>query len=328
MRNSPSKTYARPEDGARPFEMDSLLKLEHVRCNLCGADDAQLIFPGTLHEVQKGDWEPFQCTYPGYGHHLPVVQCQQCGLRYTNPRFTEAEILARYEDVEDPTYLEQLPGRLLTFGMRLRHLERFTGPPAGRKLLDIGAHVGGCVRAANARGWDAYGLEPGRWAVATARRGGLDVRQGTLQTNPPAPESLDVVTLWDVIEHYIDPLHEARDCAQVLKPGGWLVVHTMDCEALLARLMGKRWPWLMEMHMHYFSRRTLAALLEAAGFEVKHIFAEGRFIRLDYLITRIAAFSPPLAAVGQKLIEALGLGERAIKINTGDLITVYARKPE
>lgn len=320
--------YKQVQNGKLSKTEEALPELERTRCNLCGADDPRLIFPGTLHSLQRGNWEAFRCTHPGYGYHLPVVQCRQCGLRYANPRFTEDEVLSRYEEVEDPTYIEQLPGRLLTFDMRLRHMERFTGPPDGRKLLDVGAYVGACIQVANARGWDARGLEPGHWAAAEAQHNGLNVQQGTLQGNPPEPESLDVITAWDVFEHYVDPLREVQDLARALKPGGWLVVHTMDCQAPLARLMGPRWPWLMEMHLHYFSRETLSALLRAAGFEIKHIFAEGRFIRLDYLMTRVAAFSPALARAGWWMIERMGLGKRAVKINTGDLMTLYARKPD
>jgi hypothetical protein len=39
----------------------------------------------------------------------------------------------------------------------------------------------------------------------------------------------------------------------------------MDVEAPFPRLVGRRWPWYMQMHLTYFSKRTLAAMLEAAG---------------------------------------------------------------
>lgn len=300
--------------------------VERVACNLCGADDARLVLPSTIPYHLNGHWEPFRCTYAGFGEHLDIVQCRRCGLRYCNPRFTQAETLARYASVEDPLYVEQLPGRLLTFERRLARFERVAGPPAGRRLLDVGAYTGACVKVAAARGWDAYGLEPSRWAVREAQRMGLDVRQGTLDSAPPEPGSLDVVMMWDVIEHFADPLGELRACARALRPGGWIVIHTMDADSLFARLMGKRWPWLLEMHVYYFTRRTMAAMLGKAGFTVERITAEGRFLRLGYLVTRLEPYSRRLARLAGWAVRQLGLELRAVPVNFGDLMTVYARK--
>ena len=303
-----------------------IAEVECVACNLCGADDARLVFPGTIPYHLNGHWEPFRCTHAGYGQHLDIVECRQCGLRYANPRFTEREILARYGAVEDPLYLEQLPGRLLTFRRRFEHFERFAGPAAGRRLVDVGAYVGACVQVAIARGWDAYGLEPSQWGVKQAQRMGVDVRLGTLDTAPPEPGSVDVVMLWDVIEHFADPLAELQTAARGLRPGGWIVVHTMDCASQFARFMGRRWPWLLEMHLYYFSRATLRAMLEAAGFEVAHIYAEGRYLRLGYLATRLEPYSRPLARLLGRAVRRLGIEQRAVPVNFGDLMTAYARK--
>jgi hypothetical protein len=43
----------------------------------------------------------------------------------------------------------------------------------------------------------------------------------------------------------------------------------MDIDSLFSRVMGPKWPWLMEMHIYYFSQRTLAAMLRKAGFQVR-----------------------------------------------------------
>jgi hypothetical protein len=107
-----------------------------------------------------------------------------------------------------------------------------------------------------------------------------------------------------------------------------LVAHTMDLDSAFARLMGGRWPWLMEMHLYYFTRRTLTKLVEKAGFRVLAVKSQGRYLRLGYLATRVAAFSQPLGNMLQWLFDRLHLTERAVPINLGDLVTIYARKPE
>jgi 2-polyprenyl-3-methyl-5-hydroxy-6-metoxy-1,4-benzoquinol methylase len=280
-----------------------------------------------LGSGQKTDLSAFQCTSNGYGRHHTIVECLNCGLVYANPRYDRGAMLSRYQAVEDPLYIEEREGRVLTFERHLRPLEKITPPGDGRRLLDVGSHVGVFVEIAAQHGWDAWGIEPSRWAATLAQQAGLKVVEATMSTAGFEDEFFDVITMWDVIEHLERPSAEVRQAYHLLKPGGLLVAHTMDLDSPFARLMGRRWPWLMEMHLYYFDRRTLAMLMEKSGFHVLAINPHGRYLRLGYLATRIAAFSQPLGRALGWLFKRLGIGERAIPINLGDLVTVYARKP-
>jgi 2-polyprenyl-3-methyl-5-hydroxy-6-metoxy-1,4-benzoquinol methylase len=247
-------------------------------------------------------------------------------LVYANPRLEDSEILETYESVEDPLYIEEREGRVLTFEHHLRPLERLTGPPDDRALLDVGAYTGVFVEIAASHGWDAWGIEPSRWAVSEARKRGLRVIQGTTATADLPESGFDVVTMWDVIEHLADPLEELRQAYRLLRPDGLLVVHTIDIDSLFARVMGSRWPWLMEMHLYYFSQRTLRQMLEKAGFTVLRIRPQGRYLRLGYLANRVAAVFPWLGRPAEWLVTRLGLRGIPVSINLGDLCTAYARK--
>jgi 2-polyprenyl-3-methyl-5-hydroxy-6-metoxy-1,4-benzoquinol methylase len=302
--------------------------MEHVVCDLCGSDRYKVRFPSTLDQEAGGDWSAYRCTHNGYGRHHVIVECLECGLVYANPRYDSGETLNMYQAVQDPLYVEERAGRVLTFERHLRPLEKIMPPENGRRLLDVGCHVGVFVEIAAQHGWDAWGVEPSEWAANEARRLGLKVVEGTMATADLADESFDVVTMWDVIEHVESPSSEVRHAFRLLKPGGLLVVHTMDLDSLFARLMGQRWPWLMEMHIYYFTRRTLAMLLEKEGLEVLSVQPQGRYLRLGYLATRISAFSRSLGKGVSWLFDRLHLSERAIPINLGDLVTMYARKPE
>jgi predicted SAM-dependent methyltransferase len=195
-------------------------------------------------------------------------------------------------------------------------------------LLDVGCHAGVFVEIAAQHGWDAWGVEPSQWAVAQAQSAGLNVVEGTMSTAGFEDESFHIITMWDVIEHLERPMAEVRQAHRLLKPGGLLVAHTMDLDSPFARIMGERWPWLMEMHLYYFTRRTLTTLMEKAGFQVLSIKPQGRYLRMGYLATRITAFSQPLGRAMGWLIQRMGLSQRAIPINLGDLVTVYAQKPK
>jgi 2-polyprenyl-3-methyl-5-hydroxy-6-metoxy-1,4-benzoquinol methylase len=302
--------------------------LERACCNLCGADDTILLFPSTLPEKENParNVEALQCTSLGYGVHGPVVKCRDCGLVYINPRPNSSDVLHDYQDVVDELYVEEREGRVLTFRRHLRPLQRIVGQPGGKRLLDVGSHIGVFVDVAQQHGWDAWGVEPSRWAAEQAQAQGLRVINGTLATSGLEDASFDVVTLWDVIEHVPDPTAELRQVHQLLKPSGVAVIHTIDIESPFARLMGHRWPWLMEMHLYYFSPRTLRRMLEGIGFKMIHSSPQGRYLRLGYLISRLQAYSHPLCRLLEAIVTRLKLRRIAVPVNLGDLFTMYARK--
>ena len=122
------------------------------------------------------------------------------------------------------------------------------------------------------------------------------------------------------------PLSTLEQAHRLLTPGGLVVIHTIDIDSAFARLMGHRWPWLMEMHLFYFSRRTMRAMLESCGFEVLSDRPQGRYLRLGYLMSRLRALLPLIGRPGEWLVGRLGLRGLAVPVNVGDLFTAYARK--
>jgi SAM-dependent methyltransferase len=177
-------------------------------------------------------------------------------------------------------------------------------------------------------GWDARGLEPSTWAVSRAQAAGLPVVQGILATSNFEAESFDVITLWDVIEHFDSPKAELEQVWRLLKPGGFVVIHTIDVDSMTARIMGAHWPFLMEMHVMFFSRRTMRAMLERLNYKYCRDHTEGRYLRLGYLAGRVtAAFGPFLGKPVEALVHRLNWEAKPVPVNTLDLFTAYAQKP-
>jgi 2-polyprenyl-3-methyl-5-hydroxy-6-metoxy-1,4-benzoquinol methylase len=303
--------------------------MEHVTCNLCGADDFRIRYPSTMLQENghPADPEHFRCTTLSYGQHYRIVQCNQCGLVYTNPRRRPGDILQDYETVIDERYIAEREARIETFRRNIRPLEALVPDRDGHRLLDIGAHVGVFVQVAQESGWEAWGLEPSRWAVDQGRAEGLNMIQGTLRDAELDAETFDAITMWDVVEHLLDPLEDMREIARLLKPGGVLCVHTIDIDSPFARLMGRRWPWLVEMHNYFFSPKTLGALVAEAGLQVESWRVQGRYLHLGYLLSRLSGWSQPLGRIAEGLSRSLHMDQRLVPVNFGDLFTLYARKP-
>ena len=153
------------------------------------------------------------------------------------------------------------------------------------------------------------------------------MRRGTLDDWKDPIEPYDAVTLWDVIEHLADPAAVLRQIQAFIRPGGVLALSTMDVDAPVAKLLGRRWPWYMQMHLYYFSRRTLRSLVERAGYEVLEIRRHRRIVRMAYLASRLERWLGPGHQVLVRALEILGLADKLVGIDLGDIVTLYARKP-
>lgn len=304
----------------------SVILSEDIACNLCGARNNRVLYPSSLTSATPNPSE-FRCTSSAYGVHPPIVKCRECGLVYANPRWDSSVVRDSYTVVEDPTYVEEREGRVLTFSRNLQPFEDLVAMNSHtRHLLDVGCHIGVMVELALKRGWDAWGVEPSTWAAEQARARGLHVITGTLAEAGLEADYFDVVTMWDVIEHLTDPIAELKQVHRVLKPGGVFAIHTIDIESLFAHVMGKRWPWLMEMHLYYFSPRTLGKMLNKVGFTVIRSSAQGRFLRLGYFATRLEPYNRTVGRTVMAIVNRLNLAGLAIPVNFGDLFTMYARK--
>ena len=289
-------------------------------CYLCGGHDLVLRFSERHSpEAQVGF---YSCTSFGHGQHPPIWRCRTCGLLFQWPMPDAEDLLEAYGAVEDPLYVGERDNRYLTFRRVLAEL----GPPRSRRLLDVGAYCGYFVDVARQAGFRAEGAELSAWAVAQARSLGLTMHNETVSERAASGDRYDVVTMWDVVEHLEDPRAELESAFRLVEPGGYLHLSTIDVGSHVARMMGRRWPWLMDMHLYYFDRRSISRLLEQAGFRVERICHYTHVVSVDYLLSKVGAAVPAVGRVTEALRTAVPDHWR-VPVNLGDNMHVVARRP-
>lgn len=214
-----------------------------------------------------------------------------------------------------------------TFQTYLDRLEALL-PKGGRSLFDIGAATGFFLNLARERGWTVRGVEPSSFAAARARDKGLNVQAGIFDTCDVPPESLDAITMWDVIEHLPDPRNTLRLIHNRLKPRGVLAINTPDSGSLLASLLGLRWHLVVPPeHLMLFHRQSLRYLLESESFTVAGMETLGKRFSVQY-VSRILAHWQG-GRFWRQLSDRLQqstLGQMGVSINLRDNVTVFARK--
>jgi putative flippase GtrA/SAM-dependent methyltransferase len=296
----------------------------YVPCNLCQSREYRVLYAGRAAPGAALTEQAFRCTSLQHGDFTNIVQCSRCGLLYENPREPEETIETRYEQVEDAVYEREMEGRVRTYSGMMPAIEKYCRKPG--KVLDIGCYLGVFLDVARSRGWQTAGVEPSAWAAERTRKKGHEVINAPLRRSELAPESFDLVTLWDVIEHLHDPLGQLREIHGLLRPGGIFALTTMDTGSLYAKMGGRRWPWYMRMHLYYFTRGTLTRMLDLAGFEVLKIERAKRIVSLRYFMEKAAAVVGVLGPVLRAA--ALPFGSVYVTVDFGDNMIVVARKTE
>ena len=164
------------------------------------------------------------------------------------------------------------------------------------------------------------------WMCAFAREHyGLDLFPGTLFDMPLKPGTVDLLTLWDVIEHTPDPQAVLRRAHELLTPDGVLVMSYPDHGSLAARLLGSRWPFLLTVHLYYFTPVTMSALLRRTGFEPLGYKPHLQTLELGYVGKRAAPYLGPLAGAVTGPLRVLGLQRLPFQYWVGQTMVV-ARK--
>ena len=281
--------------------------LEHVPCNLCQGVDLDVVY-GARADLEKD--VDLERTFRASGDELlthPLVRCRSCDLLFVSPRIAASQMLEGYASGPDPDYVSQMASRERTFARALARIDALA--PGKGRLLDIGTAAGAFLAAARKDGWDAVGIEPNGWLADWGRQQyGVQIHSGTVDDAPFADGTFDVVTMWDVIEHTPDPSHALRRAHALLRPGGLLVVNYPDIGSSIARLMGRRWPFLSSVHLYYFTRRTIRLILRETGFEILELRPHIQRLELGYITTRAGVVSPMLSRVGVRLVRASGTG--------------------
>lgn len=223
-----------------------------------------------------------------------VIRCRQCGLTTTSlpvnrsileQTYTSDYYRSRHDYYFNNCVINQDIDRDNTNIRDFRHgLDLIAQYKRCGKLLDVGCALGVFLALARESGWDTYGVDISEFAAAFARDElGLRTFSGELQDLDFDGRCFDVITLWDVLEHFPDPSHQLKQVYRLLADDGIVFINTPNEDGLL-RLLGKilyrasggaiSYPvrkLYHEFHLYYFSPQTFLQLLEHNGFSLVHL---------------------------------------------------------
>lgn len=205
-----------------------------------------------------------------HGH--AVCDCTLCGHRFASLHpDPQQHVAAVYSDdyftggaAGYQNYLAE--AKLLTASGRryARRLSRYAKP--GR-MLDVGAAAGFLLKGFVDAGWQGVGIEPNDSVASHARTAlGLDVRTGMFEEFE-ADQPLDLVSIIQVMAHFVDPSAAVRKADSLLAERGLCLVETWNVRSWTARLFGRSWhEYSPPSVLHWFSPDRLRDLFREHGF--------------------------------------------------------------
>ena len=213
-------------------------------------------------------------TFDGY----PTVECADCATWYI-PKVIDGRLFERFfERSPDAGALarEMIEARLHSTGEGdvarvteyLRDLDSYRVVSGGAQTyLDVGCNVGHSLKAAQALGYIAHGVEINQDAINVARQRGLEVFS---PNEMPRTTRYSVVSFWETLEHINDPFSVLSSLVDRIDAGGVLAITVPNLNCADVRLLrndcsfvqgGRTWTG----HINLFSSESLERLLGRVG---------------------------------------------------------------
>jgi SAM-dependent methyltransferase len=203
-----------------------------------------------------------------------------------------------------------------------RSVEFIRGYRDGGRLLDLGCAYGFFLKEAE-RFFDARGIELAEEAAEHGRRSGLQVLSGIAdETNMARIGDVDVITLFDVIEHLPQPHETLALCCRHLNPGGIIVITTGDFRSLAARILGAKWRLMTPpQHLWFFTPESLRRMSARLGLALEHADHPAKIVPLSLIVFQLRRM---LGLRGVGLATASQFG---VPVNLFDAMRIVLRKP-
>ncbi len=252
---------------------------------------------------------------------LDVYECDYCQLAFSPISIKQSDLDIFYKaQKRDDLYLLEKVGRLKTARRLLIKAGRLAIRSNG-KLYDYGSGPGFLLAEAKKMGWKVAGAEISPWAKDYAKlEFGLELDEPeSLELLPD--ESLDFITLCDVLEHLLDPVSLLKIVKNKIKQDGLVIITVPRYDSWLRKLLGKNWHAMFPAHLTYFTYEGLKKMLDQKGLEIIYKRSHLVYFSLSYLWCRIVCI------FGGKPVYKQGLLSRLlIPINLGDELEIYARR--
>ncbi|MDR4508731.1 MAG: class I SAM-dependent methyltransferase [Candidatus Brocadiaceae bacterium] len=223
-----------------------------------------------------------------------ILKCQKCGHIFSDLNLNDDELFNLYRKNyffgdEYSDYLADRNVLQKSFQMRLKVLESFMDQNRHKHLLEIGCAYGFFLQTALDSFDTVEGIDITEDGVHYAKEQlKLNVVHADFLQHDFKDKNFDVVCMWDTIEHLRCPHLYLKKISKHMKGGSLIAITTGDIGSLNARMKKDKWRLMHPpTHIHYFTKKTLAKILDANGFDIIYNRYCGFYRSVDLIAYRI-----------------------------------------
>jgi SAM-dependent methyltransferase len=254
-----------------------------------------------------------------------ILECRGCGLGRTDASGFDPAVYytedyfsgGRADGYAD--YVGAEPVLRREFARSVAFVRRYRG---NGKLLELGCAYGFFLKEA-AQYFEVAGIELSTQAADHGRRAGLNILSGSAdETTLRQIGHVDVIVLFDVIEHLPEPRETLALCCQHLNPGGIIVITTGDFGSVVARLTGVRWRLMTPpQHLWFFTQESVRRLSASLGLSMVHVDHPWKTVPASLIVFQLRRM------LGLRGAGAATASRVGVPVNLFDAMRIVLRKP-
>ncbi|MBU3714433.1 MAG: class I SAM-dependent methyltransferase [Ferruginibacter sp.] len=257
-----------------------------------------------------------------------IIKCSQCDLVFTSipEEFDLSEIYDESyfqggQKFGYGNYAASEKVLRIEFRKSVRLIKKFISVKNKPKLLELGSAYGYFMDEVE-QDFDCVGMELSETAINFARKRGHNVINDTYNENTSKSiGSIDVVAMFDVIEHLPDPISTLQLLNSHLNKDGIIIITTGNIDSFLARLMKKKWRLMTPpQHTFFFSKKTLSNIFRNMGYKIEILDSPWKNVPLGLAVYQL------MTRMGFKLKISERLNRISLPINLFDTVRIVARK--
>ncbi len=179
----------------------------------------------------------------------------------------------KFDDTKQQVFENFEVPDLIRIKKAIKLIRRYLDDVKGLNILECGIAKGGVADLLKNEGANYFGVD-----INPRNIEGVDIKQADL--NKGFPEfgiKFDVIFAGEVIEHLFDDIKFIKDCRNLLKPNGLLIITTPNLVFSANRLLMLfgRMPLFAfaPFHYHIYNKKTIENLIKGEGFEILKIIS-------------------------------------------------------